>query len=95
MEYRGINLTTDLPADEASKLTKILDGLPLIMQGVNTRKGQLTNEESLAILKLSKNKSSSHNIFRIDSQKDFGVICHVDLYLVRKGESELPNIAMK
>ncbi|MBU2053075.1 MAG: hypothetical protein KJ721_02415 [Nanoarchaeota archaeon] len=67
----------------------------MILQGVNTRKGQLTNEEGLAILKLSRDKISSHNSFRIEPQTDFGVICYVDSYPINKGEVELPNIAMK
>ena len=39
--------------------------------------------------------SPLRNSFRIEPQKDFGVMCYLDSYPIKKGEAELPSVAMK
>ena len=91
VEYRHINLKTELPAKDFSKLVKIMDKLPLILEGAHIDGDFLANSDNPATVEALKSRDSK---FILQPVKGDRIICYLDSYLVRKGKYELPEIKM-
>ena len=90
VEYRHINLKSELPAEDFSKLAEIMDELPLTLEGAHIKKNLLADSENPAIVEALKGRNCN---FILQPVKGDKIICYLDSYLVGK-KYEIPNIRM-
>ena len=91
VKYRHLNLKTELPVKELSKLVRIMDKLPLILEGVHIEGDFLANSDNPATVEALKSRDSK---FILQPVKGDKIICYLDSYLVKEGKYELPGIKM-